>query len=119
MIWTSYYAKTKQLEERFPERRLLGISIGLPPWVKGVGIFPILSPPPRLVREYKEGNIDEEQYTKIYNRLVLSKLNCEEVASELQNSVLLCYESPIKFCHRHLVRKWFQKHGFPCEEVIF
>ena len=29
---------------------------------------------------------------------------------------LLCYEKPDDFCHRHLVSKWFNEHGYKCEE---
>jgi uncharacterized protein (DUF488 family) len=33
--------------------------------------------------------------------------------------VLLCYEKPDSFCHRHLVAKWFNENGFPIEEWQF
>lgn len=58
------------------------------------------------------GIISEEEnvkyYIKEYWKQVLSKLNPEEVYRELDNSILLCYESNIEFCHRHIVAAWFE-----------
>ena len=30
--------------------------------------------------------------------------------------VLVCYEGPSKFCHRHLVAEWLNKYGYDVEE---
>lgn len=38
----------------------------------------------------------------------MQKLNPEEVYQKLDNSILLCYESNDKFCHRHIVAAWFE-----------
>lgn len=32
------------------------------------------------------------------------------------NIVLLCYEKPTDFCHRHLVAQWLIENGFECKE---
>ena len=47
-------------------------------------------------------------YIEEYYKQVLSKLNPQEVYEELDGSVLLCYEQPDKFCHRHIVAAWFE-----------
>lgn len=58
------------------------------------------------------GKISEEEnnryYVQEYWNQVLSKLDPEKVYSELDNSVLLCYEPNTKFCHRHIVASWFE-----------
>lgn len=58
------------------------------------------------------GVISEEEnikyYIKEYWEQVLSKLNPEEVYRELDYSILLCYESNMEFCHRHIVAAWFE-----------
>ena len=35
-------------------------------------------------------------------------MNPEEVFNELDNSILLCYEDNLDFCHRHIVAAWFE-----------
>ena len=39
---------------------------------------------------------------------VLSKLVAEKVYTDLDNSILLCYEESSKFCHRHIVATWLE-----------
>ena len=47
-------------------------------------------------------------YVQEYWNQVLQKLNPEEVYHKLDNSILLYYESNVKFCHRHIVAAWFE-----------
>ena len=56
-----------------------------------------------------------EEYEKKYSNGVLRFLNPYEiycllygtaVANNTNKAVLLCYEAPDKFCHRHIVAKW-------------
>ena len=58
------------------------------------------------------GKISEEEnnryYVQEYWNQVLSKLDPEEVYNDLDYSVLLCYESNMDFCHRHIVAAWFE-----------
>lgn len=58
------------------------------------------------------GVLQEEEnnryYVQEYWNQVLSKLDPEQVYRELDNSVLLCYESNTEFCHRHIVAAWFE-----------
>jgi uncharacterized protein (DUF488 family) len=35
---------------------------------------------------------------------------------DLNKVILICYEKPSDFCHRHLVAKWFIENGINCEE---
>ena len=75
-----------------------------------------LKPPKKLVFDYKDGLIPEEEYVRVYNE-ILSKLDPERVYNILKDSILLCWESS-GFCHRHLVSKWFkEKLGKDVEEL--
>ena len=58
------------------------------------------------------GKISKEEnnkyYVQEYWKQVLSKLDPKQVYSELDNSILLCYEPNTEFCHRHIVAAWFE-----------
>ena len=62
-------------------------------------------------------------YEEKYRETVLSKLDPEKVKRELlelsehYDVCLLCYETPEKFCHRHIVQKWFNENGVECCEL--
>lgn len=67
------------------------------------------------------------EYEKTYEAKVLSKVNWLSLYAKLreiakaeakEKVVLLCYESPAKFCHRHIVARWLERHlGVPIKEV--
>jgi len=66
---------------------------------------------------------NNEYYTKEFYDKVLNKLNIQQVLNELyelsggsENIVLLCYEKPDDFCHRHLVADWMKGYGIEIEE---
>jgi uncharacterized protein YeaO (DUF488 family) len=58
-------------------------------------------------------SVSEEEYIKRYFDEILSKLDPQKVWEELHKlagdnePVLLCYEKPSDFCHRHLIAEWF------------
>ena len=62
----------------------------------------------------------DKYYTREYYRQVLSKLDPKEVMKMIpEGSILLCYEKPDEFCHRHLVAFWFELFlGISTSEVI-
>ena len=76
--------------------------------------YPALAPKLSFWEEWHNniGKISEEENNKYYVReywnQVLSKLDPEKVYNELDNSALLCYESNMEFCHRHIVAAWFE-----------
>ena len=51
---------------------------------------------------------NNKYYIEEYYKQVLSKLDIEKVYEDLDNSVLLCYEDNMEFCHRHIVSAWFE-----------
>lgn len=76
--------------------------------------FQLFSPLRDAVYAYKNGTIDEEEYSKIYhNTLVASwQKNRQKWMDFLQAaplSALACYCDKDKFCHRHLLVKFLEK----------
>lgn len=73
-----------------------------------------VAPPADLLNAYKAGLIGEKEYIEIYEKH-LGTLNVQTVIKHLRqlannkDIVLLCYETPDDFCHRHLFFKWLQK----------
>lgn len=125
MIHTSYFSKYKGDN---------GVCIALgAAWYKGPRA-PELAPYPKLIQWYKWAcsqintleNKDyaaikrkeiEETYKKEYLRQ-LSLLNPEEIYNKYNGKVLLCFEKPGDFCHRHILAEWLRNAGFQCEELI-
>ncbi len=102
MIYTSYYAN-RNLYNAPIWLRLIGISLKIPAWFKG-GAFRHLAPTPEIL------NIkDSRIYTRRYREVVLSVLDPVKVYHVLDDSALLCWESPEKFCHRHIVAQWLEE----------
>ena len=117
MIYTSYFAKLKSLpNEIFP----ISICGKAPDWYTGAQ-YKKLAPKYDFFMKWKETQ-DDDCYIDCFKKQVLNNLNADEVLEELyklsnnKDIVLLCYETPDKFCHRHLVADWFNKHGYKCEE---
>ena len=102
MIYTSYYAN-RDLKKIGDSLRLVGISQGVPKWYRGE-VFKKLAPSWAIVKMS-----DTDKYTQAYTSQVLDKLDPLEVAKELDNSILLCWEKAGDFCHRRLVAEWLEK----------
>ena len=77
-----------------------------PPFFKG-DWYPALAPSKDLLARYKAGTVDDEGYTTEFTKY-LATLDVEAIWRDLGDKVLLCYESPEKFCHRHLVAVWIR-----------
>lgn len=133
-IYTSYFALFKQFPlNAFP----ISIALYPPEWYLGRRCYDKLAPTPEILREWKAHH-DKDLYIESYNEEVLSKLSpvtvvndmmkiargyepdefLEEDASlnEDRDVILLCYEAPDQFCHRHLVAQWLQSAGYLCDE---
>ena len=105
MVYTSYFANWR----KFPPGAVqVSISLYPPRGFKGHK-FPDLQPPKELFSAYKNGRITESQYADRFREyletqdktLILKFLN--DIGRDV---VLLCYETPEKFCQRHIVAEW-------------
>ena len=111
---TSYFAKSAK------NPNAVAICAQVPGWFTGKQ-YKKLAPTWDIFNEWKKTG-SNEIYTKRYKWAILDQLNPQEVYDELgANAVLLCYEAPNKFCHRHLVAQWLtdslRKHGIVVTEL--
>jgi len=111
MIYTSYFGNWRKFPEGF---KTLSIALYPPP---GFGsVIEELMPTVSLLSRAKAKEINEIEYTLEYNEQ-LANLSLRKLAEICDNSILLCYEKSKDFCHRHLVRAWFNAHKIECEEI--
>lgn len=114
-MYIGYFAKLK----KYQEAGLVPVSIALksPDWYHGLE-YKRLAPNWDILSAWKSGEHkgDIDYYTKHFEEL-LDTLRPEDVIIELkqfgllQNIILLCYEKPEDFCHRHLVANWLNENG--------
>lgn len=123
MIYTSYFAKLSKLPSNITPIAICGKS---PEWYKGIQ-YKKLAPKWSFFSVWKQTH-DNEYYIKHFNEEILNTLNVEIVIKELyslanksqdEDIVLICYEKPGDFCHRHLVADWLTSHGYPVKEYLF
>lgn len=129
MIYTSYFNNIEKVLAEVTDARLVSIAGKTPDGVDVVK-FKALMPHWDWWKEWHgrfADNLESEEsiawYKKKYNSTVLSSLDPLETTRELKDlvgwhtPVLLCYEPPEKFCHRHLVAKWLSNSRIECKEV--
>lgn len=111
VIYTSNYArKGNHLDA-------VSISVAVPRWYPGLSHFPALAPTWDIVKQYKD-NPDAKKYAVRYLDLLDSrKLNPREIAQSLNGKIMLCYEKPSDFCHRHLAA-WWLEHETDHEVIV-
>ena len=95
----------------------VSIAARAPAWYKGRQ-YKKLAPQYWFFKKYKQDG-DEKFYTEQYYKEVLDKLDPQKVYEELgEDAILLCYEKPNDFCHRHIVSEWLnQKIGLNITEL--
>ena len=112
MIYTGYYSKIK--EYAGSGLTLLSISRTKPEFAKSCIDIPQLFPSNKILWDYKKGKIDEMEYTSKYLDQ-LNELGVDRIIKMIQifgdNVVLLCWESPEKFCHRHILADYINKNS--------
>lgn len=110
-VYTSYFAKAKnfdknkfilcQISNSAPFELDGKLSVFIPDWNT-------------IVSPKKNGLIDEHEYKKRY----LSQLNSSRdsvlniiklLKTFNKDIILMCYESPDKFCHRHILADWYNE----------
>lgn len=109
-LYTSYYAKSGHLSTA------ISISLSSPSFFRRRW-YPLLAPSYPILKAYKKGKINEEEYELLYIDLLETdrSLTPQKVLDDLPDqSVLLCYEKTGKFCHRHIVAEWLKQ----CPNVI-
>ena len=112
MIYTGYYSKIKEYADS--GLILLSISRTKPEFAKSCIDIPQLFPSDKILWDHKKGKIDEMEYTSKYLDQ-LNELGADRIIKMIQifgdNVVLLCWESPEKFCHRHILADYINKNS--------
>ena len=120
MIYTGYFARTKQYTDN--GLQVVSIAGKAPDFFKGPK-YPSLAPKYEMFMDWKKGKIDNFDYTRIFKER-LNSLDPHAVKRFLtsfdKDVVLLCYEKPGDFCHRHIVADWIEENlGLIVEEYDF
>ena len=125
-MYTGYFAKLKT----YIDAGLVPVSIcgKAPDWYEGFQ-YKALAPKWSFFNEWKNGTEhkgDNEYYIQHFNDEVLKGRSWIQTMADLQRItgimddlnkiILICYEKPSDFCHRHLVAKWLTENGINCEE---
>ena len=128
MIYTSYFDNINNIVASIPDARFVSIAGKTPDGFVGEK-YQKLMPLHSWWCEWHgkfidtiESNESKAWYIKKYTETVLSKLDLITVAQEVKDmcnwhsTFILCYETPEKFCHRHIVADWFKSSRIECEE---
>ena len=116
IVYTSYFGNIKRLQKG-GNINFISIAGKTPEWFTGKKCSK-LAPKYYWWKEWKNKNLSEEWYTEQYYNTVLNNINLSELLEELgENPILLCYETPEKFCHRHIVAAWLKSQGIQCFEI--
>ncbi|MDE7243360.1 MAG: DUF488 domain-containing protein [Oscillospiraceae bacterium] len=116
-IFTSCFAQIRKLPDNIVP---VSIALKTPAWFQGIR-YPALAPHGTFFAVWKR-NHDDAEYLRRFNQEVLAPLDAQAAAAELQSLsggkdiVLLCYEKPSDFCHRHRVAEWFTERGISVSE---
>lgn len=104
-LYTSYFSFVKDV----PPQYLVSVAGRAPNGFNGAE-YRKLAPKYSWWRQWHDENLGFEWYTARYYETVLNKLDAESVAREIgENKILLCWEGPEQFCHRHLIADWMRK----------
>lgn len=108
-IYTSYYGNRDLPKNAI----LIAVSAKVPDGFKVFEHAKSLAPTWDIYNEYKQRG-DHNRYALRYKIEVLAKLDRARVYYRLntimrnnkKDVILLCYEKPNEFCHRHLIAEW-------------
>lgn len=126
-MFTSYFAKTKKLLDS-GHTNLVAISGYIPEFYSKqmetdnrLSWCKCLAPKKSWFFQWKNGEFDNEKYVELYKETVLEKIDIEELIKKIgEDAVLLCYEKPEDFCHRHIAADYIEKKtGISIKEIKF
>ena len=123
-MYTGYYAKRSEYERL--GYSCVSIATFAPEWYDGPE-YKKISPGRKILSEWRNGphRGDTDWYAEQFRNNILNNLAASCVVSDLEyiagvpetSIVLMCYERPGDFCHRHLVAEWLSQNGYACREV--
>ena len=103
-LYTSYFGK------RLKGDNLVSIARGTPQWFTGRCVQ-LVAPSWDLVTGIKSGSLTAEEYTVAYVKQ-LDSIGVDKILAMFKDGdILLCYEKPGDFCHRHILANWLNNKG--------
>ena len=131
-VYTSYFGNIKKMNSILSDFVFFSVAGKTPEWfekknTKRFKKLGFLAPKYEWWKEWHDrfsDNLESVEskkfYTERYDSTVLSKLDIDRLREIFEDCdgipVLLCYETPEKFCHRHLISDFLNKHNIKCEE---
>lgn len=120
MLYTGYFAKTKQ----YTEAGLTPVSVaGKTPDFFKYTKWTLFAPRKELFDRWKNNEITDEEYMAEYTEYLESSVTdknlkkLKEIADKYE-IVMCCYEKSSSFCHRHTLAEWLSnKLEIPIGEV--
>lgn len=136
-LFTSYYANYRNIPKSY---LCIGISRVCPEWFANNDLdnfmffkSNVLAPSESLLNRIKANQITQEQYKKEYVEKLYADIqkyfNCNDLGewakkmlecfkdTQWDGIVLMCYERPEEFCHRHIIRNILNKiYHIDCKE---
>ena len=110
MIYIGYYSKVKD----YKKAGYTVVSISRTEPFQVDGKISLLCPDEKILWEYKHGEIDEIEYTCQYKEQ-LERIGIKNILMAIhkfgENVVLLCWEAPDKFCHRHILSEYINRNS--------
>lgn len=102
MIYTSYFSNPLIWQSRLQK---IAISLKVP-YNCHCEHYILLAPTKGILTLAREKKFEE--YRKRYYEEILSRMDVKRTYRYLNNSIILCWERPERFCHRHIVAEWLQ-----------
>ena len=110
MIYTGYFSKIKEYKSL--GYTVVSISRTEPFLVDGK--LTLLAPDEKILWGYKNGDINEMEYTSLYLDQ-LNKIGIRNILKSIHSFgddvVLVCWEKSNKFCHRHILADYINKNS--------
>jgi len=114
-IVTSYFGNRELAFDSERRWTFFSVALGTPQWFPCKAqqlkdLFPV-APTPKLLGLYKSGKVNDLEYTEIYLERLQRELDVFALVGHLKLSspnppILLCWEKPDEFCHRHLLSRY-------------
>lgn len=112
MFYTGYYSKLG--EYKSAGLKLVSISRTKPKGLTVDGDIPELYPEKDLLWGFKNMDIEEMEYTSKYLDQ-LDRIGIKDILLKIHSFgndvVLLCWEAPGKFCHRHILADYINRNS--------
>jgi len=112
MLKETYFAVLDKTRSENPNAYFIAVSRKIPSKKCGCdSVYTSLAPSLKLLRDYKNGNINSLGYTELYKLEIKANASAMRYMRKIKNIskerdvFLVCWEGPGKFCHRHILKE--------------